>query len=155
MIEQDAIVIAVKGSQAEVEVQRQSACGGCEQSGGCSTSVLAKLFDRHGRLVPADNSIDARPGDHVVLGIEESALQIASLVAYLLPILGLLLGAMAGAMLGAEPLSVALGLLGLIAGLIWTRSIGAAVADNVRYRIRIVRNRSAPQLSVRAASLKT
>lgn len=154
MIEQQAVVTAVRGTQAEVSVQRQTACGGCDQAGGCSTSVLAGLFNRRNEVILVDNSIGASPGDRVVLGIEESALQIASVVAYLLPILGLLLGAAFGSSLGAEPLSVAFGLLGLIVGLFWTRSLGRAASERARYRIRILKNQSRLPVSIDSTGLK-
>jgi sigma-E factor negative regulatory protein RseC len=155
VIEQQAIVTAVFDSRAEVRVQRQAACGGCEQSGGCSTSVLAGLFGRHDRQVIVDNPLGAEPGDLVVLGIEEGALQTASLVAYLLPILGLIAGAVAGSLLGAEPLSLTLGLLGLIIALAWSRVLGRSNDQRVRYRIRILRNRSRPLAEFGAESLRT
>ena len=153
MIEQQAVVTAIHGTQAEVSVQRQTACGGCDQATGCSTSVLAGLFNRRSELIMVDNPIGAEPGDQVVLGIEESALQIASLIAYLLPILGLVLGAAFGSLLGAEPVSVVSGLLGLIVGLFLTRSLGNAANERARYRIRILKNRSRPQVAIDSAGL--
>jgi sigma-E factor negative regulatory protein RseC len=117
--------------------------------------VLAGLFGRHDRQVIVDNPLGAEPGDHVVLGIEEGALQSASLVAYLLPILGLIAGAVAGSLLGAEPLSLTLGLLGLIIALAWSRVLGRSNDQRVRYRIRILRNRSRPLAEFGAESLRT
>lgn len=152
MIEQQAVVTAIHGTQARVSVHRQAACGSCAQSGGCSTSVLARFFERRGEQLVVDNPIAAEAGDQVVLGIEESAVQVASLVAYLIPILGLVFGAVIGSQLGSEPLSVTLGLLGLIAGLAWTRSLSESAGKQARYRVRILKNRSRPEVPVGAAN---
>ena len=74
---------------------------------------------RCGRL-SVRSTLPVRAGDAVVIGLEEGALLRASLVLYLLPILGLLGGTFGGVALGgaaSDGPAVAGGLLGFAAGL--------------------------------------
>ncbi len=113
---------------ALVETRRQTACGGCESRDGCGTSVLAGLFGNKVVRVTVSNAIGANPGDQVIIGLNESDFSKASFTVYLLPLLALMGFAMAGQWLAGflqfdatEPWSVAGGLLGLVAALLWVR----------------------------------
>lgn len=124
MIEESARVIACDGGYAIVETHAKAACGSCSSEQGCSTSVLAGLFKRRQNRLKVLNPIQAKPGQRVVIGLDERALVIASLLTYLLPLLFLILGAIAVQELArywAWPLgelsSIVGGLSGLIIGL--------------------------------------
>ncbi|MDJ0806006.1 MAG: SoxR reducing system RseC family protein [Gammaproteobacteria bacterium] len=124
MIEESARVIAAEGDFALVETQASAACGACSSAGTCSTSVISGLFKRRHNRLRVLNPIDARPGQQVVIGLQEQALVNASLLAYLLPLICMLLLAVTGQQLAeywqwskAELSSIAGGLLGLIIGL--------------------------------------
>lgn len=86
MIEQNAIVIALDGQHAIVEVQRQSACGQCAANKGCGTSVFANWFGDRMQRQRALNQIHATVGEQVVVGINENALLKLSVLCYLLPL---------------------------------------------------------------------
>lgn len=128
MIEERGRVIATEGEFALVEAQRESACGHCKVQSGCGTSLLSRFVgNRHNRLRVA-NPVDAKPGDSVVIGLNENALTGASVTLYLLPILALIAAAVAGQLLAhgigltsTEPASIVGGLLGLTAGLVLAR----------------------------------
>ena len=77
------LVTKLKGEFASVRIGRHSACGSC---GKCGMSQNQKHVDFF-----VKNSLDAKPGDSVVLDIKETNTLKLSLVAYIIPlVLGLL-----------------------------------------------------------------
>lgn len=127
MIEEQAQVVEVVGSQLVLQAQTQSACGSCSASKGCGTSVLSKVIGRKFTRFQAENDIDAEVGDTVVVGISEDALLRGSLVMYIIPIMGMLVFALlADASLAAfaeyRDLSIAAaGIMGLASGSLLSR----------------------------------
>lgn len=131
MIEEIATVIKTEGEMMSVEIQRQSSCGACSVKSGCGTNLIASLFGKRRALLSLPNTIHARPGDRVVLGIRENDLVAGSIRLYLLPLAGLLLGALAGHLLaGTELFAIAGGLLGMFAVLHGLKS--RQVAPHIR-----------------------
>jgi sigma-E factor negative regulatory protein RseC len=107
MLEETARVIAVRDGLMIAETESRSACNHCS-SEGCTTSVVAKLFGvRRNRIVMV-NSLDAKPGDQVVIGIPNQVLSRASVTAYLLPLLLMLSVAGLGDLLGMNELLLSL-----------------------------------------------
>ena len=96
MIEETATVTASEGGFAQVETQRETACGGCSAKSACGTSALAKLFANRRASVRVLNPIGARPGEQVIVGLDESALTRVSFVFYIIPLLSLFLFAAGG-----------------------------------------------------------
>lgn len=93
MIEEQAVVIGIKGDHAMLEIERSQPCGLCGATRGCGVSMWGRIFGQHRGLFSATNSLQVNTGDRVIVGIEESALLSSSLIAYLLPLLLLCLGA--------------------------------------------------------------
>lgn len=87
MIEEIAVVAKIEHNQVWVETRAATGCGGCRQKSVCSTSVLDKLIRK--RAVAVDCDIELKPGDEVVVGIEEGVLIRASLLLYMLPLLAM------------------------------------------------------------------
>jgi sigma-E factor negative regulatory protein RseC len=97
VIEEQARVVSVDNNGlAEVAIVRQPACGSCAAKSGCGTSLLASIFPQRSLRLQLANSIGARPGDLVVVGLDEGHLQRGSLLLYAVPLAGLLVGAVAG-----------------------------------------------------------
>lgn len=95
MIEEIAIVASVSGSRVLIESRGGArSCGGCQQQEGCASSVLNRMIPR--RRIAVDTDIAVKPGDKVVVGVDERALIKGSLIIYLAPLLALFAGAMAG-----------------------------------------------------------
>ena len=94
MIEENAQVIEIKGDKLILQTQRQSACGSCEANKACGTSLLSKVVGQKFTRFQADNSINAKVGDTVVVGLPEDALLKGSMVMYIIPILGMLVFAL-------------------------------------------------------------
>ena len=127
MIEEQAQVVEIIGSQLVLQAQTQSACGSCSASKGCGTSVLSKVIGRKFTRFQVENCIDAKVGDTVVVGISEDALLTGSMVMYIIPILGMLVFALlANASLVSHveyrDLSIAAsGIMGLVLGSLLSR----------------------------------
>lgn len=95
MIEEHAIVVGVEQDAAMLEIIRKTPCGLCGKSRGCGISLWAKLFN-HKSVFKATNSIGAKVGDSVIVGIEEHALLRSSMTIYGIPLASLLIGAVLG-----------------------------------------------------------
>lgn len=116
MIEEQATVIETDGDTMSVEIQQQSSCGSCSAKSGCGTNLIASLFGKRRALLSLPNSIHARPGDRVVLGIRENDLVSGSVMLYLWPLGGLIAGSVTGHWLtGTEPAAIFGGLIGMLA----------------------------------------
>lgn len=94
MIEENAQVIEIKGNKLFLQAQTQSSCGSCAVKKGCGTSLLAKVVGRKFTYFQAENDINARVGDTVVVGISEDALLKGSVMMYVLPIMCMLVTAL-------------------------------------------------------------
>ena len=118
MLEETGKVIAVDGAYAVIEMQQRSACGHCNQSDQCGTSMVTGLFSARRQRLHLINHLNLSVGDAVVVGINETVLLTAALMAYLLPVLMMLLFALLATASGlGDGGSVALSILGLFAGL--------------------------------------
>jgi sigma-E factor negative regulatory protein RseC len=96
MIEERGRIVALQGNQAWVQTLRQNACQSCRARSGCGQRALHELSGGKARQVRVDNALQAQVGDQVLLGIGETALLRASVLVYLVPVLGLLAGALVG-----------------------------------------------------------
>lgn len=92
MLEQNGTVVACEQEWLWVESQARSACSSCGAS-SCSTSVLGKLFGTRQQRLRLRNTLNAVPGQQVVIGIPEQVLVAASVRAYLMPLLVLIAAA--------------------------------------------------------------
>lgn len=92
MIEETVQVRAIEGDRLLLEARPRSACGGCAARGGCGTSMLASVLGRRPIRFSLPNTVDAREGDWLLVGLPENALLGGSLLVYLLPLLGLIAG---------------------------------------------------------------
>jgi len=156
VIEETARVMETSGGFAWVEVRTKSGCGTCAASGGCGSASIARLFHQPPMRLKVVNSVGARPGDEVIIGIEASALLSGALAMYVLPLVLLIAGAAIGEWLAqflspgsrsagdwsvghAQIISIALGLAGFAAALAWARRIGSRVAGDRRYQPVVLR----------------
>ncbi|MCP4467270.1 MAG: SoxR reducing system RseC family protein, partial [Halieaceae bacterium] len=119
MLTENGRVVAVEADGLWVETVRKSTCGACSAQKGCGHGILNRMTDgKRGyiRVLPGDQSIqDYRVDDEVRFSIPEEVILRGSLVAYLVPIVGLLLGASA-ASAGLPQMGDAGALLGAVGG---------------------------------------
>lgn len=142
MIEERALVLFenqdAKNLQnnVRVKVQRTSACESCSLKSGCGQSTLTKMSGEHCLELDVANTLNAKPGDEVLIAIPESGLMSASIRVYFLPLLLMLVGAMVGDFIEPETeiWTSILGLAGLIVGFYWARLYSQGQADNVQFQ---------------------
>jgi sigma-E factor negative regulatory protein RseC len=146
MIEETATVVGLSDGFAIVETQQRAACNSCQSASGCSTSVLSGLFKRRPNQLKVLNPVHARPGDKVIIGLQESALLKVSMTAYLMPLFCMIVIAIGAEFLartfaiqGGELPSIAGGLLGLLAGLMLFKRISARNASDPAFQAVILR----------------
>lgn len=143
MIEETAIVIATEGEWAWLESERKSTCGTCAARKGCGTGVLAKVVGRKLTRVVALNRAGARPGDSVVVGIDEGSLVRGSLAVYAIPLLALFVGALMGQFglshWAGESGTMVGGIAGLLAGFAWLRRFSRRSRTDPRYHPVVLR----------------
>lgn len=157
MIEEHARVMRTDGAYVEVLAERHSACGGCSVKSGCGTSLIADWFSKRPLRFRLLNAVDAAPGDQVVIGLDEGALQRGSLLLYALPLLGLLVGALAGE--SVFPRSEAYGELGTVTMSLSGLAVALLIVRRITHRdaqrgsggvrlLRVVRNSASQAIPV-------
>lgn len=93
MTQNGVVTRLLDGGQAEVAVERGTACGG--NCGSCEACVYARSL-----LVPADNAVFAQPGDKVILESGTGGIVGAALLIYFVPLVFFFLGYGLGAWSG-------------------------------------------------------
>lgn len=120
LIKETAKVLAVDapGGELLLEGIQRSACGTCSARMGCGHRLLARLKTPTIRaVIAADDAFDYAPGQYVEVGIQEDLIVRASLMLYLVPLVGLLFGAgLADYWQGSEWLTMGAGVIGFFAG---------------------------------------
>ena len=109
-------------STATLEIERKTACGLCGKTRGCGNSIWGKLFAHQSTAFKAQNLINAKVGERVIVGINERALLKSALLLYILPLVTMLLSAILATQFNASDASAMIGaLIGLVLGLLWVK----------------------------------
>jgi sigma-E factor negative regulatory protein RseC len=137
MIEEIGVVERVEDGYIWVSpASSGGACGSCESSGSCSTSIVATLFQgKTSKTVRVDNTINAKVKDKVVLGIHPQGLLSGSALIYLLPILILFVFAALGGQFFSELVSMVAGVVGFILGLYISKKIAGSTVMKSRLEL--------------------
>ncbi|MCX7779478.1 MAG: SoxR reducing system RseC family protein [Negativicutes bacterium] len=104
---QEGIVLATVNGIAKVKVARHSSCENC---GSCPGNTAAVLEAR--------NPVDARPGQRVLLEMQQDSIVKAAFIVFILPLLGVFAGASGGTYLAdallvpANPVQIGGGIFG-------------------------------------------
>lgn len=145
MLEEYAIVTACQGNEATLEIERRTACGLCGQKRGCGNATWGKLLGHASHQFTAQNTLNAKIGDSVVVGFEENAVLKSSFYLYGVPLLGLIAGTLVADVLFVNQLYVMVGAaLGLLLGFLWLKGhlAGQNPADKTyqqNYQAKILR----------------
>ncbi len=130
MIEERAVILSLDNATSDsttsttatLEIERKTACGLCGQTRGCGNSIWGKLFAHQSTAFKAQNRINAKVGDSVIVGINEKALLKSAMLLYILPLATMLIGAILAKQFSATELSAMLGAAtGLLLGLLWVK----------------------------------
>jgi len=92
MIEEEAVVIKASKERVTLEVVRTKPCGLCGQVRGCGNSIWGKIFSHQSGHIETRNDLNAKLGDIVILGIDETLMLKSSLMLYGVPLLLMFLG---------------------------------------------------------------
>jgi sigma-E factor negative regulatory protein RseC len=137
MIEERAVILtldnalgdAISYSTATLEIERKTACGICGQTRGCGNSIWGKLFAHQSTAFKAQNRINAKVGDSVIVGINEKVLLKSAVLLYMLPLATMMIGAILAKQFSAsEPAAMLGAAAGLVLGLLWVK--GHAVSNS-------------------------
>lgn len=141
MIEETALILSCDGEHADIETRPQGSCGSCASSGVCGVGVFSKVFGNRKTVVRIVNSLDAKPGDQVIVGLHESAISRVSLVFYLVPIIVMILSAILGQRLAIgigqtshDLFAILGGCVGFISGLAFVRIFAKKIQGDSRYQ---------------------
>jgi sigma-E factor negative regulatory protein RseC len=95
LISEQGIVKRASGTKAWVVTTRSEMCEACASQGACKVLGGGKEME-----VEAINSAQAKPGDQVLLTLEDQSLIKLSFLVYMFPILALIAGAALGQKVG-------------------------------------------------------
>lgn len=136
MIQQTGIVTGGGKGLYRVSVQRQSACSTCQTQSKCGVFALDGLRRQSTIELSLTTDHTLEIGQTVQLGIAESALIKASLLAYALPVLLLLVVAGAAQTLGLRMgITLLLSAVALIGGFSLARMLGRRSLQNLQPRM--------------------
>ncbi len=126
MMQEQAIVVEVKGSQVSVETDRQSSCGHCSAKNGCGSALLGKFFNRNQQYLTINTDLSLSVGDRILLGLDESALLRGSFIVYAIPLLMMLLVPIVISQFDfSEIVSILSAVVGFSAGIIYVKYFSA------------------------------
>ncbi len=143
MISETATVLRVTGDTAWVSCASQSGCQRCAEGRGCGGGVFGRILGDRLREVRVDvGGHPLRVGDQVEIGLSELDLLRASLMMYLVPLVGMLaLAVIAGLTISPawrEPGVAIAGAAGLFAGLVLARRFGQRQQGRAGFGPRVV-----------------
>ncbi|KPQ28849.1 MAG: sigma-E factor negative regulatory protein RseC [Marinobacter excellens HL-55] len=139
MITETGKVVGLSDGNAWVQTIRVSACESCSARSGCGQRALAKVSGGRANQVLLANTVGAKVGDEVVIGIDEQSLLHASLAVYGAPLLLMLLASIAGHRWfgGSDAAAISGALIGLGSGFWWVRHWQSRRGE--RYQPRMLR----------------
>lgn len=140
MLEEYAAVIGLETNHnqeyVQLEIIRKTPCTLCGKTRGCGVSMWGKIFKHGQKPLRLQNTIQAKIGDHVVIGIQEQAFLKNTMYLYGVPLFSMLLGATLSAYWLAAGKNVATtdwytlcgAIAGLIIGYLWLKAHQAGVS---------------------------
>jgi len=122
-MEAQAIVRQVDGPDAVIELAgRGGGCGHCHEPGGCGgSSIIGQVFGPRCSVFRVPNTIDAKPGEQVLVRLGDRDMLRTALMVYFLPIVMLIAGAFLGLTLAeaaGDRAAILGGALGFLAALV-------------------------------------
>ena len=96
MIEQQGVVVASSGGQAQVRLGGRAGCSACDAGRGCGAGIFGRLLRRRPVVLSLENALAAGQGQAVVVGLPETWFLTLVTRFYLYPLLAGLVGAILG-----------------------------------------------------------
>jgi len=151
MIEENALVVKTSTEDKQyawVQTQRKSACGTCSAKSACGTQILSRIFGQKLSRIKVINSCNAKPGDYVVIGLEDQALLKGSFLLYFVPLIFLIIFSLIGTLI-AKSMSLPTGYidlssivsatLGMLFGILAVRVYSVLGTKGTPYEAKIIR----------------
>jgi sigma-E factor negative regulatory protein RseC len=142
-VEGIARVVRVEGATAWFEPEQTTSCGSCASAASCGAGAtgIGTVASRNAqRRFSLDNINQLRPGERVVVGVDDRALLKASLTAYALPLAtALVAGGVAESMAGKDLVTMAAMAGGLGVGLLAARIVARRLATRGELAPRFLR----------------
>jgi sigma-E factor negative regulatory protein RseC len=132
MIEETAVVTKKMHAEVQLEIERRTACGICGQTRGCGNATWGKMLGHQQGVLTAKNTVDAKVGDRVVVGIEEKVFLNATFLLYVLPLTAMFIVAGLAELFVDQEILVMLGaILGLFLGFLGVKKyVNRTLSDN-------------------------
>ncbi len=145
-IEEEALVVSIKGDMAWVQTQSRLTCASCRMSDTCGNGILERFFATRVFETPVLNSLSAQVGDKVIIQMMKSSITKASLVLYLIPILLLLIMSFLAQVFDfSENMIILSGFIGLGLGLALIKVFHRGIHDSQNYQPELKAIISRPQ----------
>lgn len=114
-------VQTIEADTAWIHTQKQGACGTCSANKVCGTASLSQLFSPKPSLLQVKNTLNAQPGERVLISLNDSDFIKHSIMAYGIPLFGLFVMAILAQYfvlpnVGSDGVVALFGLLGLLGG---------------------------------------
>lgn len=137
MITETGKVVGLKGDGVWVQTIRTSACQSCAARNGCGQKVLAAASAGRANQILVANSVNARVGDEVTIGIDERALLGASILVYAVPLILMVLASILGHQLsgGSDGVAMLAAVAGLALGFFAGRKLQFAAGGECEPRL--------------------
>lgn len=126
MIESEAQVVRREGEHVWVRIKPHAPCGNCDPETGCKSVAITRMFGNAKEAFRVRNTVDAKPGDFVRIGVADGMLLKSALAAYGVPLAALMIGAGVGRLVapyGLPDLGAVIGAaIGFVGGFLVLRS---------------------------------
>lgn len=134
MVEAQGQVVKVDETFAWVETEIKSGCNHCSAKSGCGTGVLSGVLGKRRPQIRVANNLGVKPGESVVVAVEENGIVTGSLLLYLVPLFMMIVLAAVGEVLSGEGWAIVLAMVGLVSGLLIARLLtkGDTVSRQLR-----------------------
>lgn len=122
MITETGQIAVVSDDAVWVDCSRRSNCQRCAEGRGCGGAIVGRMLGEQQYRIKVSCQHE-RPvvGQPVSMSVDESVVLRATVVAYLLPLIGLMLGALAGHLMAGDSFSIAGGAVGFVVALLLSR----------------------------------
>ncbi|MFV2061446.1 MAG: SoxR reducing system RseC family protein [Gammaproteobacteria bacterium] len=96
MIEETAKVVSSDDEHIVIEILKKSSCGSCSVNKACGTGIISNYFKPKALEFSIKNTINAKVGDDIIIGINERVFLFGSFLMYILPLFFILCFAVLG-----------------------------------------------------------
>ncbi|VAW93532.1 hypothetical protein MNBD_GAMMA22-764 [hydrothermal vent metagenome] len=146
MIEEKAKVISTCGDSIVIETQKKTSCGSCRVNKTCGTGIISKYLTPKTVSYNIKNTINAKVGDKIIVGINERVFLFGSFLVYILPLLFILIFALVAdyianqfALVNTESLVILMSGVGFIFSIVFMRYLLKNKLNLLQFNLELIR----------------